>query len=139
MQTSMMHMQSSTNDESDDGTAPSNRAVRDQSLGPRGRNILDEESIHIILTMIETMLYLNEEALALFQGSSMGQSSQESSQNAAQKESPSAVIAGQLGWKDSPDHEAQVQRLNGTITALTIQLKKGELGLKEKAEEIAEL
>ena len=135
MQTSMMHMQSSTNDESDDGTAPSNRAVRDQSLAPpRGRNILDEESNHIILTMIETMLYLNEEALALFQGSSMGQSSQESSQNAAQKESPSAVIAGQLGWKDSPDHEAQVRRLNGTITALTIQLKKGELSLKEQAE-----
>lgn len=136
----MMNMQSSTNDESDDGTAPSNRAVRDRSSAPtRGGGLLDEQSVHIVVAMIETMLYLNDEALSLFQASSAGQSSQASPQDIAQKESPSAGVAGQFGRRDTPEQDAQVQRLNGMITALTIQLKKGELSLKEKAEQIAEL
>lgn len=136
----MTNMQASTNDESDDGTAPSNRAVRDQGLAPTaGRSLLDDQSVHIILTMIEAMLYLNEEALSLFQGRTLGSSSQESSPSIAQQESRSTATTGLPGRRDSPEHEAQVQRLNGVITALTIQLKKGELSLKEKAGQIAEL
>ena len=45
----------------------------------------------------------------------------------------------QLGRRDSNDPDAEVQRLNGIITALTVQLKKAELSLKERAEQIAEL
>lgn len=91
-------------EDSDDGTAPSDGAVRKESSAARGNGLLDEQSIHIILTMIEAMLYLNDEALALYQASTMGISSQDATQSQAQKEA-TAFAVQQFDQGDAADHQ----------------------------------
>ena len=56
---------------------------------------MDEESVHIILTMIETMLYLNEEAQALYQLNVDGAWSHGGAQGEAQHEAEGADLATQ--------------------------------------------
>ena len=96
VQASIMNMQSSHDEDLGGSTGPSHRAVRSEDeVAGGGRSLLDEESVHIILTMIETMLYLNEEAQALYQLNVDGAWSHGGAQGEAQHEAEGADLATQ--------------------------------------------
>lgn len=92
--------------------------------------------------MIDTLVYLNDQALTFYRanGSQSILVQDDTQIDGLLKQSESSSFHSlQFDQIDSSDTHAQIQRLKDIITAQKTQLKKRDINLNHKSEQISEL